>query len=100
MGYSKLVAQMAVFLLSAFFHEVLILSPFNINYHAIYSIYIIQYLISIPLQMLRPWAFTAMLAQVCDLICTCGHTYLYYDCYISASIGYINIYDYVSRSGW
>lgn len=43
LGYSKMIGQLAVFLLSAFFHE---------------------YLISIPLKMLRPWAFTAMLFQI------------------------------------
>ncbi|XP_019863510.1 PREDICTED: diacylglycerol O-acyltransferase 1-like [Amphimedon queenslandica] len=42
-GYSRVMSQIAVFLLSAFFHE---------------------YLVSIPLRMLRPWAFTAMLSQV------------------------------------
>ncbi|KAK3603413.1 hypothetical protein CHS0354_009392 [Potamilus streckersoni] len=42
-GYNKLHASVAVFFLSAFFHE---------------------YLVSIPLQMFRVWAFTAMLGQV------------------------------------
>jgi diacylglycerol O-acyltransferase-1 len=42
-GYSKFSSQLAVFLLSAFFHE---------------------YLVSIPLRMLRAWAFTGMLSQI------------------------------------
>ncbi|KAL3860276.1 hypothetical protein ACJMK2_010419 [Sinanodonta woodiana] len=42
-GYSRLHASVAVFFLSAFFHE---------------------YLVSVPLQMFRVWAFTAMLGQV------------------------------------
>ncbi|XP_058971297.2 diacylglycerol O-acyltransferase 1 [Pocillopora verrucosa] len=42
-GYSSLQAQVAVFLLSAFFHE---------------------FLVSVPLRLFRFWAFLAMLAQV------------------------------------
>ncbi|XP_077404715.1 diacylglycerol O-acyltransferase 1a [Vanacampus margaritifer] len=42
-GVNKLVAQSAVFLLSAFFHE---------------------YLVSVPLKMFRLWAFMGMMAQV------------------------------------
>ncbi|XP_051926330.1 diacylglycerol O-acyltransferase 1a [Hippocampus zosterae] len=42
-GVNKLVAQSAVFLLSAFFHE---------------------YLVSVPLKMFRLWAFMGMIAQV------------------------------------
>ncbi|KAF6099097.1 diacylglycerol O-acyltransferase 1 [Phyllostomus discolor] len=42
-GYSKWVASTGVFLASAFFHE---------------------YLVSIPLRMFRPWAFTGMMAQI------------------------------------
>ncbi|XP_078367597.1 diacylglycerol O-acyltransferase 1-like [Oculina patagonica] len=48
-GFSSLQAQIAVFLLSAFFHEVLV---------------------SVPLRLFRFWAFLAMLAQVpLQLIC-------------------------------
>ncbi|XP_036394899.1 diacylglycerol O-acyltransferase 1-like [Megalops cyprinoides] len=42
-GVSKWVGQTAVFLASAFFHE---------------------YLVSVPLKMLRPWAFMGMMAQL------------------------------------
>uniref|UniRef100_A0AAQ6IJT3 O-acyltransferase n=1 Tax=Anabas testudineus TaxID=64144 RepID=A0AAQ6IJT3_ANATE len=42
-GFSKLQAQIAVFLVSAFFHE---------------------YLVSVPLKMFRMWAFMGMMAQV------------------------------------
>lgn len=42
-GYNKIAAQLIVFAMSAFFHE---------------------YLVSVPLHMLRPWAFVAMLGQV------------------------------------
>ncbi|XP_064394495.1 diacylglycerol O-acyltransferase 1-like isoform X2 [Halichondria panicea] len=43
LGYGKMTSQFAVFLFSAFFHE---------------------YLVSIPLQMLRPWAFVMMVSQI------------------------------------
>lgn len=43
MGYGRLSASLAVFFISAFFHE---------------------YLISIPLHMFRLWAFTAMIMQI------------------------------------
>ncbi|XP_022621383.1 diacylglycerol O-acyltransferase 1-like [Seriola dumerili] len=42
-GFSKIVSQSAVFLLSAFFHE---------------------YLVSVPLRMFRLWAFMGMMAQL------------------------------------
>jgi diacylglycerol O-acyltransferase-1 len=42
-GYSKLQAAVVVFIISAFFHE---------------------FLVSVPLRMLRAWAFVAMLSQV------------------------------------
>ncbi|KXJ26861.1 Diacylglycerol O-acyltransferase 1 [Exaiptasia diaphana] len=42
-GYSKLQAQITVFMLSAFFHE---------------------YLVSVPLRMARLWSFMAMLGQI------------------------------------
>lgn len=42
-GYSKIVAQLIVFLLSAFFHE---------------------YLVSVPLHMFKLWAFSGMVAQI------------------------------------
>ena len=42
-GYSKFLASVIVFLVSAFFHE---------------------YLVSVPLRMFRLWAFIGMLAQV------------------------------------
>lgn len=42
-GYSKIAAQLIVFLLSAFFHE---------------------YLVSVPLHMFKLWAFSGMVAQI------------------------------------
>jgi len=42
-GVNKLVGSLVVFALSAFFHE---------------------YLISVPLRMIRPWSFLAMIVQV------------------------------------
>jgi diacylglycerol O-acyltransferase-1 len=42
-GFSKLIGSLVVFAISAFFHE---------------------YLISVPLRMLRPWSFLAMIIQV------------------------------------
>ncbi|CAF0988267.1 unnamed protein product [Rotaria sordida] len=42
-GFNKFIGSLVVFLISAFFHE---------------------YLISVPLRMLRPWSFLAMIVQV------------------------------------
>ena len=66
-GYNKIAAQLIVFAMSAFFHEVHVnywwaLSHVTVTWY--YVALLLQYLVSVPLHMLRPWAFVAMLGQV------------------------------------
>ena len=76
-GINKFLAQTAVFLVSAFFHEVnqqhLVSSHLHnlsmfwknvLNQISCIFLFIIQYLVSIPLKMFRLWAFMGMMAQV------------------------------------
>ncbi|KAK3511846.1 hypothetical protein QTP70_025975, partial [Hemibagrus guttatus] len=69
-GVNKLTAQIAVFFLSAFFHEVLTPIIFYfMKYLTVFApislkIFEIMYLVSVPLKMFRLWAFMGMMAQV------------------------------------
>ena len=64
-GYNKVAAQLIVFGMSAFFHEVHCTWPLWALSHVIsHCPLFLQYLVSVPLHMLRPWAFVAMLGQV------------------------------------
>ena len=65
-GCSQFLSQVVVFILSAFFHEV---SPHFLSLHILHHCVsfppsLLQYLVSFPLQMIRPWAFVGMLSQV------------------------------------
>ena len=76
-GYSRLQAQIVVFFLSAFFHEVsCTIIQFHISSFKLcivlpvcYFFFIFQFLISVPLRMAKLWAFSAMLAQVSSCYC-------------------------------
>lgn len=56
-GYTKFNASLAVFFVSAFFHEYLV--NFKMNF-----IYFFLIKVSVPLSMFRLWAFYGMLGQL------------------------------------